>query len=180
MLRSSYQNYYVNVENAFSQYQFSGIEDYQLEAPVTSSLPFYIAEPRLRLFFAIPAAAAKPELARVLFVFAKLFLVKPSVSRVSATMYHVHATFDAYRFSRVISLLLRLKRLNNSKFLKFSHSSDRAIFLTLDEPLTFFPLVHPNFDYHDWKYPFTFELVLSKISSLAALHNFNTFFSSLL
>lgn len=177
MLNSTYRNYYLDVSHAFLQYQFFSAENQQLESSAKLQLQFCVSKPKLRLFFAVPIAAAKPELARVLFVFSKLFFVKPFVSRVSDTSYHVYATLGSYRFSRVISLLLRLKRLNNSKFLTFCCSDDATLRINLAEPLTFFPLVHPNFDYHDWNYPFTFELALDKPVQLESVSIFNTFFA---
>lgn len=165
-----YKSYYTDTLTAFDQDQFFALED----CPLVSSDKLVVLKPQLRIFFAVPASSAKPELARVLFVFTKLFLLKPKVQKFDDTFYRLYADLSRPKLSRILGLLLRLKRISSSKFLHF-FPAETSLTIVLDEPLTFFPLVHPHFDYHDWKYPFTLELSFSHSSNYAAYTAVNFF-----
>ena len=156
LLFPSYGEYYIDTCSAFHQYQFLGFEDQLLQDGV---LPVFV-KPQLRLFFAVPVAVAKLEIARILFIFNKLFWLKPKMQSTVDGFYRLCADFDQRKLSKIVGLLLRLKRVTGSKFLRFS-PAPTSVTLVLDEPLTFFPLVHRGFDYHDWVYPFIFDLSFS-------------------
>jgi hypothetical protein len=163
-----------SVRSALRQLKYSSGGSYLL----VSSVPGLKVEPwsaafplSLELTFSLSGTSARIDLARVSYLYRRLFFKKPSyVFR--PPVYRVRASFSGLLFDRLLSAFLAMRFYSQTKFLKFFYVGDSLTF-TLAEPLTFFPLVHPAFDYYDWKMPFVFALRTSWSSSPRRLDSFN-------
>jgi hypothetical protein len=154
-----------SLPSVFQQAQFATFEDTILEQtnPISPMQNF----PQLTLAFSTPAEVSRYELSRVLYVFKRVFNTKPEVIPTRQGGYRVKATFAPRFAHHLLSFFLHMKRYGNTKYLKFFFVEGSLDFsFLLFEPITFFPLVHPAFDYYDWSYPFEFTVNFSK-----AAHN---------
>jgi hypothetical protein len=158
---ASYRRYYSNLFSTVRQFHFASLEDFVLSSTNFSGFENALCtRAPSRLFFVVPKSRAKQDLSRALFIFTKIFFVKPKMSKRNNGDFKVHADLPAATAAYFTSLLLYLKKILRSKFVRLSINSP-GVEIVLREPLTFFPLVHPSFDYHDWQYPFRFQLAFS-------------------
>jgi hypothetical protein len=166
-------HYFKNFSSIFFQEQYLCLENSSL---FTARVSFVSKFSTLgaRLQFDLAAGSSPRDLARVLYIFFKLFAVKPAVRLANRGGFNIFFNFRSVKFSKVFSTFFYLKFLTRSKFLNFFVCGS-AVRVVLAEPLTFFPLVSPFFDYHDWIYPFSFHLSVSpkliKKSEIFALDN---------
>lgn len=159
----SYSLYTSDVTSVFKQLQFASFEDQLLmDSSFCGKLGFLSLALDLR--FDIPLQSAKYELPRSLFIFNKLFSIKPKLSKTPRASYCLSADLPHRQLVLMLGIFFQLKRFGRSKFLHFFNENDSVVFV-LEEPLTFFPLVHPGFDYHDWRYPFTFRVRFTGVSA---------------
>jgi hypothetical protein len=146
------------VSNIFKQLEYLGFEDTMLSAPV-NAITVSFSNPYCTLEISTPKSGAlsrqKLELLRAFFVFYGIFYVKPSVIRLSSGAIKLVFTFRNFNFVKIVKILYKIRFTMRSKLLSF-YDSESFSFSILKEPLSFFPLVHPKFDYHDWSAPFTF------------------------
>jgi len=149
------RRYFRFLDSVFTQAQFSEFEDIILEQAFSSQVCFYNF-PKLSLSFSLPQQVSSFELARVLYVFRRVFNIKPKVSPCSHG-YLVFANFSFRQANKLLGFFMYLHAYSQTKFLRFFFLENSFDFnFLLFEPITFFPLVHPGFDYHDWTYPFEF------------------------
>ena len=152
--------YYKNFDSLSKQIQFVEFENYYLTANYDSlssadNFPFF--QPCFKSFFVVPLGVHDTSLniSRVLFAFAKIFHLKPSI-HISALSksYKIYAhCSESFRVNRLVSTYFYLGRVARSKFVRTSYDSKTHAFqFTLKEPITFFPIVNKFFDYHDWSY----------------------------
>ena len=153
---SAYSLYTSDVTSVFKQFQFTSFEDQLLTSSSFSGKLGFLSL-SLDFRFDIPPESAKYELPRSLFIFSKLFSIKPKLSKTSRASYCLFADLPPRQLTFMLGIFFQLKRFGRSKFLHFFNENDSVVFV-LEEPLTFFPLVHPGFDYHDWRYPFIFRV----------------------
>jgi len=162
LMRSIYsrRRYFRSIVAVFIQAQFSEFEDIILEQTLNTRTNFS-SFPSLTLSFSLPKVVSNYELARVLYVFRRVFATKPKISPYNYG-YRVYVCFPMRRANHLMGFFMRLHAYTRTKFLRFffSETSFDFSFLLL-EPITFFPLVHPGFDYHDWVYPFEFLVKFS-------------------
>jgi hypothetical protein len=156
-------SYFKALPSVFHQAQFIDFEDIVLDNEI-GLVPFVIDFPRLELQFSLEEKAARIELARVLFVFKRIFNLKPAITRGRPDGYRVSANFSGPYAAHLLGFFMRLRFTTRTKFLRFFFPSNTVDFrFILLEPITFFPLIHPGFDYHDWYYPFEFQINFSSI-----------------
>ncbi len=160
MVKYNFDTFYVNTFSASFQFSYMAQENSILALRPFGALvgpSSFCAEGSFQLFFVISSAFARLDIARALFIFNKIFFVKPKIRRCKGGNFKIYADLPLTASCQFLGLLLNLKKVLNSKFVRLSVASS-GVSLTLHEPLTFFPLLHPSFDYHDWRYPFRFHL----------------------
>jgi len=144
--------------SVFLQAQFVDFEDIILDN-ATGALPHVVDFPRLTLQFSLEEKVSRVELARVLFIFKRIFNVKPVIMRGQPDGYRILANFSNFYAAHLLGFFMRLRFTTRTKFLRFFFPPNTVDFrFILLEPITFFPLIHPGFDYHDWSYPFEFQI----------------------
>jgi hypothetical protein len=161
-MRSFYtrRRYFRSIAPVFTQAQFAEFEDIVLEQALNVPVNF-TSFPVLSLNFSLPHDVSRYELARVLYIFRRIFATKPKISPCTAG-YRVHVSFPIRKANHLMGFFMRLYAYTRTKFLRFFFSETSFDFsFLLFEPITFFPLVHPGFDYHDWVYPFEFLVKFS-------------------
>jgi hypothetical protein len=143
--------------SSFQQAQFAEQEDILLEQGDTPVE--FCAFPHVTLSFSTSAEVSRYELSRVLYIFRRTFNIKPHVIPTRIGGYKIKATFPPQFAHRLLSFFLYLRSSGKTKYLKFFFVEGTIDFsFLLFEPITFFPLVHPGFDYYDWVYPFEFTV----------------------
>lgn len=139
----------------FKQSQYYGLENGLL---AESMLVNFISRPSVTLQFYIPDKDVPYNMSRAINVFTSIFNVFPSIFHDPVKQhYRLYYTFSSSYANKLVGFFINMSVQTKSRYLRFYYFSSTPNYsFILKEPITFFPLVHPDFDYHDWTFPFEF------------------------
>jgi hypothetical protein len=153
--------FYRSPRQAFNEFHYLELENFLLvsdfRVDATSSFTS-----NLSMSFSFPGKdGTKLELSRSLSVFPILFNTKPYSKfykyGLNTKVFMVFGHFSPIVFNLVFNRFVYFKLGLKTRLMETYYVDDSTVGITLNEPLTFFPIRNYSFDYHDWKSPFLFS-----------------------
>jgi hypothetical protein len=153
----------------FQQAQYRNLGNYYLSGGRFKS---FSVPPSLTLQFYIPLRNAPYDVPRAAWIFQSIFRVYPGIVHdPHRGHYRVFSTFSPRYANALVGFFMQMSEKTKSKYLRFHYAEPFNYTFVLREPITFFPTIHPSFDYHDWVYPFEFSVRFSNTSEHLAFGN---------